>query len=542
MTQIGRRPPLRPNQLAPEILRLAQAEASRPEFFQRLCEALASTVRSGTVNLWVIDGPVWLDLHWDRIAGFSARKCAAPEAATVENLCRLAGWEPEGWDHDVLTVRSSKVSGSPSVTVLALVAGDRKAGWLAFPGSDPAYLVEREAEEFLRVSEALAIALEQQRLLATVRERVKELTCTYGLSELTDGPDALEELLAKAAELIPPATQHPEVAVAAIVLDGQPHGETVAEVKAGLRTPLVIGGAERGWVEVAYTEDRPRLGEAAFLPEEIELLATVARQIAGLVERRENRAEREKLERRLRHADRLATIGTLSAGVAHELNEPLGAVLGFAQLASGHPDVPEAVSGDLKKIENAALHAREIVRQLMLFARRDPPLTQPTEWEVVVSAALDLMAVRCGDAGVCVVEERNCPGVFVDADPARLQQVVVNLIVNAVQAMPDGGTLNLRTRAEDHDAVLEVEDTGVGMDERVRERVFVPFFTTKEVNEGTGLGLAVVHGIVTAHEGTIRVDSVPGEGSRFEVRLPQSDQVGSAGQDQGSRILREPRP
>ncbi|RLE25778.1 MAG: hypothetical protein DRJ65_07000 [Acidobacteria bacterium] len=516
---------LRPDQLAPEILRLAQAEAPQAEFFQRLCEALASTVRSGTVNLWVIEGPVWLDLRWDRMSGFSARRCSAPKTETVENLCPLAGWEPEGWDHDVLTVRASRSQGPSSITVLGLVAGDRKAGWLAFPGSDPAYLLKREAEEFLKVSETLAIALEQQRLLAAIRERVKELTCTYGLSGLTEGPDSLEELLGRAAELIPPALQWPEIAVAAIVLDGQSHGHSVVEINDGFRTPLIIGGAERGWVEVAYTEDRPRLGDSAFQPEEVELLATVARQIAALVERRESRAEREKLERRLRHSDRLATIGTLSAGVAHELNEPLGAVLGFAQLASGHPDVPEAVAGDLKKIEDAALHAREIVRQLMLFARRDPPLTQPTEWEAVVTAALALMTVRCRDAGVVVVEEFLGEGVFVDADPARLQQVVVNLIANAVQAMPDGGTLTLRTRAEGNDAVLEVEDTGVGMDERVRERVFVPFFTTKDVNEGTGLGLAVVHGIVTAHEGSIRVDSSPGEGTRFEVCLPQTAQA-----------------
>ncbi|MCK5379331.1 MAG: hypothetical protein KAJ78_07995 [Acidobacteria bacterium] len=530
MTLPHRQAPLRPDQLAPEILRLAQAEAPRPEFFQRLCEALASTLRSGTVNLWVVEGPVWLDLRWDRMSGFSACRCPAPEAVTVENLCPLAGWEPEGWDHDVLTVRVSGAQDSSSVTVLTLVAGDRKAGWLAFPGSDPAYLVKREAEEFLRVSETLAIALEQQRLLAAIRERVKELTCTYGLSRLTDGPDVLDELLAKAAELIPPATQYPEVAVAAIVLDGRSHGENAAEASAGFRTPLVISGAERGWVEVAYTEDRPRLGDAAFQPEEVELLATVARQIAALVERRENQAEREKLERRLRHADRLATIGTFSAGVAHELNEPLGAVLGFAQLASGHPDLPEAVGTDLKKIEDAALHAREIVRQLMLFSRRDPPLTQSTEWEAVITAALALMTVRCSDADVVVVEERSAAGILVDADPARLQQVVVNLIVNAVQAMPGGGTLTIRTRAENHTAVLEVEDTGVGMDERVRERVFVPFFTTKDVNEGTGLGLAVVHGIVTAHEGSIRVDSVLGKGSRFEVRLPQSGQAGPAGE------------
>ncbi len=530
-THSYRHAPLRPDQLAPEILRLAQAEAPRAEFFQRLCEALASTVRSGSVNLWVVEGQVWLDLRWDEFNGFSARRHPAPKAVTVGSLCPLAGWEPEGWDQDVLTVRTSSGQGPTSVTVVTLVAGHRTAGWLAFPGSDPAYLIKREAEEFLRVSETLAIALEQQRLLAAVRERVKELMCTYEISRLTDGPDELGSLLAKAAELIPPATQYPEVAVAAIVLDGQSHGETAAEVSAGFKTPLVIGGAQRGWVEVAYTEDRPRLGDAAFQAEEVELLATVVRQIAALVERRENQAERKKLERRLRHADRLATIGTLSAGVAHELNEPLGAVLGFAQLAAGHPELPEAAAGDLKKIEDAALHAREIVRQLMLFARRDAPMTQPTEWEGVITAARDLMTVRCRDAEVVVVEDRNCDGVFVDADPARLQQVVVNLIVNAVQAMPGGGTLAIRTWAEDHTAVLEVEDTGVGMDERVRERVFVPFFTTKDVNEGTGLGLAVVHGIVTAHGGSIRVESVLSQGSLFEVRLPQSGGPGGPAGD-----------
>lgn len=525
MTTIPQRqPPLRPDQLAPEILRLAQAEAPRAQFFQRLCEILASTVRSGTVNLWVIESAVWLDLRWDRETGFSARRLPAPESVTVEALCPLAGWEPEGWDHDILTVQPVGVA--TSITVLTLVAGDRKAGWLAFPGSDPAYLVKREAEEFLRVSETLAIALEQQRLLAAVRERVKELTCTYGLSRLTDSPDALEGLLVKAGELIPPALQYPEVAVANIVLDGRSHGEIPAETNAGFQTPLIIGGAERGQVQVGYTEARPRLGDAAFQPEEVELLTTVGRQIAGLVERRENRLEREKLERRLRHADRLATIGTLSAGVAHELNEPLGAVLGFAQLAAGDPDLPQGVQGDLKKIEDAALHARGIVRQLMLFARRDPPLTQPTEWEAVVTAALGLMTVRCADAGVDVAEDRGAEGVFVDADPARLQQVVVNLIVNAVQAMPTGGTLKIQTSSKKNQAVLVVEDSGVGMDDRVRERIFVPFFTTKEVNEGTGLGLAVVHGIVTAHGGSIRVESKPGTGTRFEVCLPQSGQVG----------------
>ncbi len=304
---------------------------------------------------------------------------------------------------------------------------------------------------------------------------------------------------------------------------------------AQLRAPLVINGGERGWVEIVYTEDRPRVGDEIFMAEEKELLATVARQLAGLVERRQAREEKERLEAKLRHADRLATIGTLAAGVAHELNEPLGAVLGFAQLAGDCAGLPEAAAKDLGKIEDAALHAREIVRQLMLFARREPPQTQPTEIDAVVQAAISLVTVRCREAGVRVIDKAHAPGTMVDADPPRLQQVVINLLVNAVQAMPGGGTLTVATRTEGNEVVLEVADTGLGMDERIRERIFVPFFTTKEVNVGTGLGLAVVHGIVTAHGGSIQVESAPGSGSLFIVRLPRSD----AGDGGGASMAHE---
>jgi signal transduction histidine kinase len=306
-----------------------------------------------------------------------------------------------------------------------------------------------------------------------------------------------------------------------VLLDGRLIGSEVSSPPARLTAPLFVNGSERGAVEVLYAEDRPRVGEDPFLAEEHELLATVARQLSSLVERHEAREEKQRLESKLRHADRLATIGTLAAGVAHELNEPLGAVLGFAQLAAGADALPENVAGDLAKIEEAALHARSIVRQLMLFARRDLPKTQPTELDTVVQGALSLVRARCKKAGVSITDRCAAERICIDADPSRLQQVVVNLLVNAVQAMPDGGTLTVRTRGDNENAVLEVEDTGHGMDEATKEQVFVPFYTTKEVNVGTGLGLAVVHGIVTAHGGSIRVDSTPGKGTVFEVQIPR---------------------
>ncbi|MCD4748923.1 MAG: hypothetical protein K8R59_06060 [Thermoanaerobaculales bacterium] len=515
--------PIDPARLTQAILALAGAELPRVEFFRQLSETLAGVVRSGAVDLWVVDHQAWLSFRWTREEGFCASRLAMDRNSRLEDLCEAAGLVAEGWDHEVLTVRPAAEPEGASVTVLPLMAGEETAGWLAFPSPEPAYLIRREAEAFLRASETLAIALEHQRLLAALRERVKELTSTYGLSRLAHGSEPLGTLLVKAAELIPPALQFPEVAVASIVLDGEVHGTVADRATLQLRKPLVVNGVERGWVEMAYTEDRPRVGNEVFMAEEQELLATVARQLAGLIDRRQAQEERERLEAQLRHADRLATIGTLAAGVAHELNEPLGAVLGFAQLASGCQGLPAAAGGDLAKIEEAALHAREIVRQLMLFARREPPQTQPTELSTVVRAALSLVTVRCRDAGVEVVEEGPNSPLVVEADPPRLQQVVVNLLVNGVQAMPTGGTLTVRTSAANGDVILQIQDTGVGMDERVRERIFVPFFTTKEVNEGTGLGLAVVHGIVTAHGGNISVESTQGQGTLFEVRLPRAE-------------------
>jgi signal transduction histidine kinase len=130
---------------------------------------------------------------------------------------------------------------------------------------------------------------------------------------------------------------------------------------------------------------------------------------------------------------------------------------------------------------------------------------------------------RCTKEGIKLVRrlQEDLPDVM--ADPSQLHQVLVNLVVNAIQAMPRGGTLTLATRADTGRACLMVEDTGVGMSAEVMEQLFMPFFTTKEVGEGTGLGLAVVHGIVTAHKGVVKVNSEVGRGSTFEVCLPTDD-------------------
>jgi signal transduction histidine kinase len=178
------------------------------------------------------------------------------------------------------------------------------------------------------------------------------------------------------------------------------------------------------------------------------------------------------------------------------------------------------VATDLNKIVVASLHAREVVKKLMLFARQTPPSTAAVNLNQIVDQSLYFLEARGSRQEITVVRQLDPRLPDVIADPSQLQQVLVNLVVNALQAMPNGGTLTIRTGQAGGCVVLEVDDTGVGMSDEIKGRIFLPFFTTKDIDQGTGLGLAVVHGIVTAHGGTVRVDSTPGRGSRFTVELP----------------------
>ncbi len=355
-----------------------------------------------------------------------------------------------------------------------------------------------------------------------LRERVKELSCLYRIGRIFEGsPGSPDEVFQHIVELIPPAWQYPEIASARIVLDGKRY-ETPGFKEGGPRqtSEVIVAAKRRGTVDVVYREVRPALDEGPFLRDERSLLDAIARQIAVLVEHQDAEQERARLQKQLMHADRLATIGQLAAGVAHELNEPLSSILGFAQLLKRDPALPESGRQDVERIVTASLHAREIIKKLLLFARQTPTFKGPVDLNQVIAGAVDLFKHQFEKEGIdlsCVL----CPRMPVlAADAGQLTQVLVNLVVNAVQAMPGGGRLVIQTQVQDGHVACSVEDTGVGMTEEVLDRLFVPFFTTKEVNQGTGLGLPVVHGIITSHGGTIGVASTPGTGTTFTIRLP----------------------
>ncbi|UCF43784.1 MAG: hypothetical protein JSV99_02315 [Planctomycetota bacterium] len=332
---------------------------------------------------------------------------------------------------------------------------------------------------------------------------------------------SLDEVLQSVVEQLPAAWQYPDIASARITLDNTAY-ETPAfrEGPQKQTADIVVRGSPRGAIEIVYVEQKPELDEGPFLKEERNLIDEVARQVANIVERRQAEKDKLKLHVQLRHADRLATLGMLAAGVAHELNEPLASILGFAQLAKRCSGVPASAAKDIEKIEAASLQAREIIQKLLVFARQRPPEKARVNLNQVVQDGLYFVEARCAKEGIELVRELSPNLPEITADPAQLNQVLVNLVVNALQSMSGAGRITVSTGFCDSNVRLVVQDTGAGMSKDVLEKIFVPFFTTKDVGQGTGLGLPVVHGIVTAHGGSIEVESKVGCGARFEVRLP----------------------
>lgn len=413
-----------------------------------------------------------------------------------------------------------------SLLLMPLVEASRNAGFILLGSTRQGFFEPAEVDFHEIVAGTVSVALANHKVQVKLRERVKELTCLYTVAHLADRPGlGLDEMLQCVVELLPPAWQFTDIARARIRLDGRVYlSREFVEGPFCQHADITLNGVQRGELEVYYLESRPCVGEGPFLEEERRLIDTLARELAGVLERRAVRDERDRLEHQIRHADRLATIGQLAAGIAHELNEPLATILGFAQLLEKAEGIPASASGDLRHIVDASLHARDIVRKLRLFARQTPAQRRLVDLNSVVRDGLYFVEARCAKQAVSILLDLEEEPVEIEADPGQLHQVLVNLAVNAMQAMPEGGELLLRTRLREHEVALIIRDSGCGMSLEVQEKIFLPFFTTKDIDQGTGLGLSVVHGIVEAHGGCIEVETSPGRGAQFEIRLPRDGQ------------------
>jgi signal transduction histidine kinase len=356
-----------------------------------------------------------------------------------------------------------------------------------------------------------------------LKERVKELKCLYELSKISWEADKdLKTILSKTLTILPHAMRYPDAAGVSISINKQIYSTSgFKKHKRSITSLLTLGESKYGYITVGYKiSSKTSHLKTPFLPEEKNLLKIVASQLSRYINRVFVEQEKEKLKMQLQHAERLAFVGELSAGIAHELNEPLGKILGFAQLLKKAGDLNNQQSEDIERIVKASLYTREIIKKLMIFSRQMPQQITSVNLNTVVSNILYFIDVRFQSKGIQIIKQldHNLPPI--QADAVQMSQVLVNLITNAIHALSNGGKVTVITKQKGNHVSLTVKDSGTGMPAEVRKKIFEPFFTTKAVGQGTGLGLSVVHGIVESHNGHIAVNSVPGKGSKFEIRLP----------------------
>jgi len=424
--------------------------------------------------------------------------------------------------YDSVTITSSPPMSGNSDTLVTCTIRDAEGtlGHLVVDNRGSGRAVDpRERELLDMLAEYLAVALRNSRL--------------YG--QIADTKRSLEQLIASAGEGIISVDAHDRI-------DGwNPAAERIFGLAAAQATgrpvTTVLPAAE-------YTAAKERLARGASM-EAFEANAVGGREeavalavtLSGLRNRqggldgliaivRDITAQRE-VEAQLHQSEKLTALGQLAGGIAHDFNNLLQAILGYAQLMKQNPGNIELVERSLNVVETAAMDGSETVRRIQTFARLRPEERfVPLNVNQVVEDALAITRPRweeriAHDSRPLKQRLELRATRVIHGRPAALTEVMTNLILNAMDAMPDGGALTIRTRDTSGGVVITVADTGIGMPEPVRRRIFEPFFSTKG-EKGSGLGLSMAYTIVQRHGGDIRVDSEPGKGATFSLSLPEA--------------------
>ena len=479
-----------------------------------------------------------------RVLGAPAGELAADPVivpvATADGTWELRGAPSRGWDaHLAPILRPIRLAIALIVLLVAVVAyqlSGRQARLSA--------LVEQRTVELRRKTEEQAATIvrqqETERALQTSEERLRlalaasrsatfeidvatgNMTWSEGVGPVVGRPAATSpDTLDEAATYVEPEHRARIASAFAVARERASHG--TLEVRA----PGSDGAVT--WLALTYVSRPDADG--------------VVHRIVGTLT---DISERKRLEEQFLHAQKMQAMGALAGGVAHDFNNLLTVIIGASHLArrsADAPGVPATLTSDLDDVLAAAQRASVLTGQLLAFSRRQ--VLQPRHFDMrVLVGGTETMLRRL--VGETIRLETVLPGdpLPVFADQGQLTQVVMNLAINARDAMPSGGTLLLTLRGDgkpdgapmpdevlsaERYAVLSVADTGVGIDPAIRSQIFHPFFTTKPVGQGTGLGLATVYGIVMQLGGTLRVHSELGRGSTFEVYLPiEEDSAGEA--------------
>ncbi|HET8860749.1 HAMP domain-containing sensor histidine kinase [Marivirga sp.] len=361
--------------------------------------------------------------------------------------------------------------------------------------------------------------MSNDQLIDTLNERIKELSCLYELSNISANINLnLEDKLQAIVQSLPEAWRHPQHVIAELNLDSKFFfSDHLPQKHVSQKYILKIDDVDRGYIAIHY--DANLYNESVFLPEEVTLIKTLAQEINKIIALSEQKEREEMLQKKFEHSDRLVILGELTAGIAHELNTPLGNILGYAQLIQEH-NADHQIAQDTEKIINSAIHSREIVKKLMFFSCEMPQQMQKVSINSLIIEALNLLKFTSKNAGVEIIFTEGSHDIMAKVDPVQFTQVIFNLLINAIHSSSAGQSIFVFIENNTSYFSLTIKDEGHGIKDSLKDKIFEPFFTTKPTGEGSGLGLSVVHGIVKSHGGEISFVSKENTGTSFEVTFP----------------------
>jgi len=355
-----------------------------------------------------------------------------------------------------------------------------------------------------------------------LKERIKELTCLYEVSSIIVNANVglIQDTLEAVAFCLKKAFQHPNKTE--ITITTNEFSFSTNENVEGflqLKSDLKIFNQKKGEV-IAHLEAQ-ELPRKDFLKEEQLLLDNIALKLGSMFERLEIEKNERSLKRQMERVDRLSILGEITAGIAHELNTPLANILGYAELLQEDLKEDQKTANDLDKIVQNAIFTREVVKKLMFFACEMPQQMKRVNIIPNIINAINLLEASFRKKQVKYLVKIEAEELWLRADPIQVTQIIFNLLINAIYFSPKNGLVEIEAYQSEKDIVLRISDQGQGFTPDALTKIFQPFFSTKPIGEGSGLGLSVVHGIITSHKGSIVAENNTKNGATFTVSLPK---------------------
>lgn len=354
-----------------------------------------------------------------------------------------------------------------------------------------------------------------------LKERVKELTCLYEISKTISQAHCLEKkILKKIISATKKAWRFSEDAIVEINIPefflstSKVPEKTIFQI-----STIMIEHVTSGYIKVHYPLKKYTQND--FLADEQKLLNTIALEVGNYIEKIQNLIKETLLRRRAERIDRLSILGEMTAGIAHELNNPLANILGFAELIKDHNTDP-IIASDISTVINSVIYSREVVKKLMFFSCEIPQQLKSEEIKPIILFALSFLKQNFQKKEIKheLIFKNN--QTIAKIDSVQITQVIFNLLINAIYTSPNKSTIRIIVENDFESAFITIEDQGKGIPNNIKQKIFEPFFTTKPISDGCGLGLSVVHSIIKNHNGEIIIrDNVP-TGTIFIIKFPIS--------------------